>query len=366
MAQAHPRQLPHPDHQRRLSGLSLPSPSSSAARVAAEALSRAGGLRRHLLGGGLSGARLGRRHACSRSRRRWPQGAVGVKIWKNIGMELRDPDGRYVMPDDPRLEPIIAELERDHVVLLGHQAEPLNCWLPFAKMTVRSDREYFREHPQYYMYQHPEMPSHDAILAARDRMLSAHPALRFDAVHLASLEWDVDQVAAFPRSLPQRQRRPRRAPGAPASTRRRPIRGKVRDFLIRYQDRILYGSDDAYGPGDSDAARSARCMPAGSRTGDSWSPRTSCTRESSGPLSAACVCPGRSSINSTGAMRRRCSRRAGTRLPRQTQRSHSQRPLPDSPSAPSASNPHPPRQSATFATALLMSGADRAFRVSDV
>ena len=26
---------------------------------------------------------------------------------------------------------------------------------------------------------------------------SAHPALRFDAVHLASLEWDVDRVAAF-------------------------------------------------------------------------------------------------------------------------------------------------------------------------
>ena len=28
------------------------------------------------------------------------QGAVGVKIWKNIGMALRDADGRYVMPDD--------------------------------------------------------------------------------------------------------------------------------------------------------------------------------------------------------------------------------------------------------------------------
>jgi predicted TIM-barrel fold metal-dependent hydrolase len=28
--------------------------------------------------------------------------------------------------------------------------------------------------------------------------------------------------------------------------------GKVRRFLVRYQDRILYGSDDSYGPGDSD------------------------------------------------------------------------------------------------------------------
>jgi hypothetical protein len=125
------------------------------------------------------------------------QGAVGVKIWKNIGMSLRDPDGRYVMLDDPRFAPVFSRLERDHIVLLGHQAEPLNCWLPYDQMTVRSDRDYFREHPQYYMYQHPEMPSHDTILAARDRMLQAHPALRFDAVHLASLEWNTDKVAPF-------------------------------------------------------------------------------------------------------------------------------------------------------------------------
>lgn len=180
-------------------------------------------------------------------------GAVGVKIWKNIGMELRDPDGSYVMPDDARLEPIIAELERAHVVLLGHQAEPLNCWLPYAQMTVRSDRDYFREHPQYYMYQHPQMPSHDTILAARDRLLSAHPALRFDAVHLASLEWDVDRVAAFLD----------RFPNASVDLAARMVHlqyqaaanpDKVRAFLLRYQDRVLYGSDDAYGPGDSDAA----------------------------------------------------------------------------------------------------------------
>jgi predicted TIM-barrel fold metal-dependent hydrolase len=177
-------------------------------------------------------------------------GAVGVKIWKNVGMSLQDPDGRYVMPDDQRLEPIIARLERDRIVLLGHQAEPLNCWLPFNKMTVRSDRDYFREHPQYYMHEHPEMPTHDTILSARDRMLAAHPALHFDAVHLASLEWDVDKVANFLD----------RFPNANVDLAARLVHlefqasrnaGKVRQFLMRYQDRILYGSDDSYGPADS-------------------------------------------------------------------------------------------------------------------
>jgi predicted TIM-barrel fold metal-dependent hydrolase len=178
-------------------------------------------------------------------------GAVGVKIWKNIGMSLKDSNGRYVMPDDPRLEPIIARLERDHIVLLGHQAEPLNCWLPFDKMTVRSDEEYFREHPQYYMYQHPEMPSHDTILAARDAMLSAHPALRFDAVHLASLEWDVDKVASFLDRFPNANvDLAARLVHLEYQAAKKPT--KVRQFLMRYQDRVLYGSDDHYGPGDSD------------------------------------------------------------------------------------------------------------------
>jgi predicted TIM-barrel fold metal-dependent hydrolase len=183
-------------------------------------------------------------------------GAVGVKMWKNIGMTLRDADGSYVMPDDARLEPIIARLARDHIVLLGHQAEPRNCWLPLAQMTVRSDREYFREHPQYYMYGHPEMPTQAAILAARDRMLVAHPGLRFDGLHLGSLEWDVDRVADFLD----------RFPNADVDVAARLVhleyqsasdRQKVRRFLIRYQDRILYGSDAAYGPQEADESEIA-------------------------------------------------------------------------------------------------------------
>lgn len=184
------------------------------------------------------------------------QGGVGVKIWKNIGMVLRNPDGSYVMPDDPRLEPVIAHLERKHIVLLGHQAEPLNCWLAPEKMTVRSDRDYFREHPQYYMYRHPDMPTHDAILAARDRMLRAHPQLRFDGVHLASLEWDVDRVGdfldRFPNAVVDLAARLVHLEYQAASD-----PDKVRRFLIRYQDRILYGSDTGYGPGESAPAEIA-------------------------------------------------------------------------------------------------------------
>jgi predicted TIM-barrel fold metal-dependent hydrolase len=180
------------------------------------------------------------------------QGAVGVKLWKNIGMDLKDGD-QYVMPDDPRFEPILSAIEHAHSVLIGHQAEPLNCWLPFDEMTVLSDREYFAQHPQYYMHDHPERPSHDQILAARDRMLAAHPDLRFDAVHLASLEWDVGRIAKFlerfPNAVVDMSARTSHLEWQAVKSPR-----KVRAFLIRYQDRILYGSDDEYGPAEGDSA----------------------------------------------------------------------------------------------------------------
>lgn len=181
------------------------------------------------------------------------QGAVGIKIWKNFGMIVRNADGSYVMPDDPRLEPIYSLLQRKHIVLLGHLAEPLNCWLPLAKMTVKGDADYYRQHPEYYMYLHPDRPGHDAILAARDRMLAAHPQLRFDAVHLASLEWDVDRIAAFLDRFPQADV-DMAARIAHLEYQAETHPDKVRRFLIRYQDRILYGTDDAYGPSDDSQA----------------------------------------------------------------------------------------------------------------
>jgi predicted TIM-barrel fold metal-dependent hydrolase len=180
-------------------------------------------------------------------------GAVAVKVWKNIGMELRDASGRAVMVDDPRLAPVFDGIAQRGLVLMGHQAEPLNCWLPPDKMTVKADRTYFAEHPQYYMAAHPEWPSHAAQIAARDHLLELHPTLQFVGLHLASLEWDVDTLAAFLDRFPH----------ASVDVAARLVhlqqqairhRGKVRRFLIRYQDRILYGTDIARMPDATDAA----------------------------------------------------------------------------------------------------------------
>jgi len=180
-------------------------------------------------------------------------GAVGVKVWKNIGMSLRGADQELVMIDDARFAPLFDGLARQGIPLLGHQGEPHNCWLPLARMTVNNDRTYFKNHPQYHMYLHPEMPSWEAQMAARDRMVAAHPTLQFVGVHLASLERNVDELAAFLDKFPHAVVDASARIGQLQYQSQRD-REKVRNFFIKYQDRILYGSDMAQEPGQDGAA----------------------------------------------------------------------------------------------------------------
>ena len=55
------------------------------------------------------------------------------------------------MIDDERFTPIFRSLVARDIVVLGHQGEPRNAWLPLDEMTVKGDRDYFAEHPQYHM-----------------------------------------------------------------------------------------------------------------------------------------------------------------------------------------------------------------------
>ncbi|MBN1820876.1 MAG: amidohydrolase family protein [Prolixibacteraceae bacterium] len=169
-------------------------------------------------------------------------GAVAVKVWKNIGMEFKDEDGSLIMIDDPQFDPVFKHLAEKRIPLVGHLGEPKNCWLPLKEMTTKNDSSYFAENPQYHMFLHPDMPSYEEQMAARDRMLDKNPNLIFIGCHLASLEWDVDVLATF------LDRYPNSAVDMAARMgqlfyQTRENREKIRSFFIKYQDRILYGTD---------------------------------------------------------------------------------------------------------------------------
>jgi hypothetical protein len=186
------------------------------------------------------------------------KGAIAVKVWKNIGMEFRNKNHKLVMIDDPGFDSILLHLQRKKIPLIGHLGDPRNCWLPVDQMTVNNDKEYYKQHPQYHMFQHPELPSYEEQLAARDRMLRKNPDLQFLASHLASLEWSVDEIAKFLDRFPMASVDLAERMGY-LQYQGQYDQEKVREFVIRYQDRILYATDLMVIPGmePEESARAA-------------------------------------------------------------------------------------------------------------
>ena len=172
------------------------------------------------------------------------KGAIAVKIYKVMGMEMKSKAGKYVMPDDPAFEPIYKDIAAHHRTVVAHIAEPDSCWQP--PNSSSPDYEYYQQNPQEYAYAHPDWPSKAAILAARDHLVAENPKLRVVGAHLGSMEANVNEMA---------QRFDRFANFAVDTAARVPYfmiqpRDKVRAFLIKYQDRILYATDLVVLPND--------------------------------------------------------------------------------------------------------------------
>jgi predicted TIM-barrel fold metal-dependent hydrolase len=168
-------------------------------------------------------------------------------------MELKSKAGKYLLPDDPVFDPILDHIAAKDKTLYAHIAEPMAAWLPIDP--TNPDSMFYNEGPNrfWYMYGHPERPSKATILAARDRMLKRHPRLRVVGCHLGSMEEDVDDIAKrfdlYPNFVVDT--------GARVDDLMVQRREKVRAFLIRYQDRVLYGSDAALIPQGNDPTEGA-------------------------------------------------------------------------------------------------------------
>ena len=171
-------------------------------------------------------------------------GAIAVKLYKVVGLEVRRKNGTFVLPDDAAFSPVFDNIAAHHKSVLAHVAEPDSCWK--APDPASPDYSYYNEHPEEYAYKHPEWPRKEAILAARDHLLQLHPNLKVVGAHLGSMEVDVDQIA----------QRFDKYPNFAVDTAARvdylmmQKPEKVRAFLIRYQDRVLYGTDNVLYPPD--------------------------------------------------------------------------------------------------------------------
>ena len=169
-------------------------------------------------------------------------GAVGVKIWKEIGIDIKDRNGKFILPDDPMFDPIYAHIAKRGKVLHAHLAEPIDAWRPLDPNS--NHYHYYSTNPEWHLYGKPGYPSHEAIIAARDNILKKHPTLKVLGAHLGSLEHDLDgiaeRLAKYPNFHIEVAARTRNLARHPTE--------KVRALFLKFPDRILYGVDASWKP----------------------------------------------------------------------------------------------------------------------
>ena len=165
-------------------------------------------------------------------------GAVMLKVWKDLGLGIRDRSGHFVQIDDRRLQPIWDFLTARRIPVLVHSADPREGWRPLEPRSP--NYRYFQSHPDHYPYLHPEVPRWETVIAARDRWLARNPGLVVIGAHFGSMADDLDGLSRCLDSFPNFNVD---VSARLADIEQVPVE-RVRRFFLSYQDRILFGTDN--------------------------------------------------------------------------------------------------------------------------
>jgi predicted TIM-barrel fold metal-dependent hydrolase len=177
------------------------------------------------------------------------RGAVAVKLWKNVGMEIKDAKGNYILPDNAVFAPIYKNIAAQNKTLIAHVADPSSSWAPIDPSSP--DYSYYRDNPVWYMYGQKNPASKEQILTARDHVVEQNPNLRVVGAHLGSMEADFKQLGEHLDKYPN---------FAVDMAARMPYimlqpRADMIAFITRYQDKLLYATDLEYSAKDNADAK---------------------------------------------------------------------------------------------------------------
>lgn len=170
-------------------------------------------------------------------------GAAGLKINKVLGLDLKNPDGTYIQADDKRFDPIWEMAAKHNKPVMIHISDSYGRFLPIGPENERYEAGLWRSSPEGNYYKTGQ-PTPDVIEKARENMHTRHPKTRFVNAHLAMLYYDMDKVTAlldrFPNADVEISATVQDLGRAPRL---------IREFFLKYQDRILFGSDGNPGRG---------------------------------------------------------------------------------------------------------------------
>jgi predicted TIM-barrel fold metal-dependent hydrolase len=162
-------------------------------------------------------------------------GAQGLKIYKNFGMDLKYANGQRVKVDDPAFDPVWSACARLGIPVLIHTGEPSVFFDP-----VDLNNERLLELTQFPRRARPadKYPSFEELMAERDRMLAKHPKTIFILAHFA---YHANDLARLARLLDRYPNVYVEVAAILAELGRQPY--STHDFMVRYQDRVLFGKD---------------------------------------------------------------------------------------------------------------------------
>jgi len=162
-------------------------------------------------------------------------GALGLKVYKDLGLRLARTDGSRLPVDDPELGPIWDVCGRLGVPVLIHTAEPQAFFDPIDYRNERwLELALFRER----RYPPERFPRFEEVIAERDRMFAAHPKTTFIMAHMG---YHANDLARLGRLLDRLPNVYADVAAVLAELGRQPR--AARAFLAKYQDRILFGKD---------------------------------------------------------------------------------------------------------------------------
>jgi predicted TIM-barrel fold metal-dependent hydrolase len=163
------------------------------------------------------------------------QGMAGLKIFKNLGLTIKDRSGTVVPIDDPRLDPIWAACGRLRLPVLIHSADPVAFFDP---IDARNERWLqLKRHPDW-SFHGTAFPAREAVLAQRDRVIARHRGTTFIGAHLGD---NAEDLAALDARLRQHPNFVVDLSAREAELGRQPY--TARRFLVKWQDRVLFGTD---------------------------------------------------------------------------------------------------------------------------
>ncbi len=162
-------------------------------------------------------------------------GAQGLKIYKNYGLDLKRGNGQRVKVDDPEFDPVWDACARLDIPVLIHTGEPSVFFDP-----VDASNERLLELTQFPNRARPpdQYPSFEELMAERDRMIDRHPKTTFILAHFAYHANDLERLGKLLDRFPNVYVE---FAAILAELGRQPY--STHDFLIRYQDRVLFGKD---------------------------------------------------------------------------------------------------------------------------